>query len=116
MDSDGTCKDSQVSAPSCKLVPLERATFWMLKLVNFHRCPWDINAPYYLKLISPLLINIVGQGSLDDQSIICQVSIRRNTHSSDMTVKSQIGPFCPPNPRKSIVYTCPFASVFRKRH
>ena len=24
---------------SCKVVPLDRATFWMLKLVNFHRCP-----------------------------------------------------------------------------
>ena len=24
---------------SCKVVPLGRATFWMLKLVNFHRCP-----------------------------------------------------------------------------
>ena len=40
MDSDGTCPNSHVSAASCKLVPLGRATFWMLKLVNFHRCPW----------------------------------------------------------------------------
>ena len=46
MDSDGTCANSDISAASCKLVPLGRATFWMLKLVNFHRCPWcpwDIN-------------------------------------------------------------------------
>ena len=34
---------------SCKVVPLGRATFWMLKLVNFHRCPCcpcDIKVPY----------------------------------------------------------------------
>ena len=24
---------------SCRVVPLGRTTFWMLKLVNFHRCP-----------------------------------------------------------------------------
>ena len=33
---------------SCKVVPLGRATFWMLKLVNFHRCPCcpcDIKVP-----------------------------------------------------------------------
>ena len=39
MDSDGTCANSQVSAASCKLVPLGRATFWMLKLVNFVQVP-----------------------------------------------------------------------------
>ena len=39
MDSDGTCVNSQVSAASCKLVPLGRATFWMLKLVNFAQVP-----------------------------------------------------------------------------
>ena len=32
-------------------------------------------------LISLILINIVGQASLDDQSTICQVSIRRDTHT-----------------------------------
>ena len=31
--------NSQVSAASCKLVPLGRPTFWMLKLVNFARVP-----------------------------------------------------------------------------
>ena len=33
---------------SCKVVPLGRVTFWMLKLVNFHRCPccpYDIKVP-----------------------------------------------------------------------
>ena len=29
---------------------LGRATFWMLKLVNFHRCPWYLNQrPYRLR-------------------------------------------------------------------
>ena len=43
-----------------------------------------------------LLINIVGQASLeDDQSTICQVSIRRDTHSGYYG-------------RKSHVYTCPY--------
>ena len=42
MDSDGTCENSPVSGASCKLMPLGRDTFWMLKLANFrkfHRCP-----------------------------------------------------------------------------
>ena len=39
MDSDGTCTNSQVSAASCKLVPLGQATFWMLKRVNFAQAP-----------------------------------------------------------------------------
>ena len=49
MDSDVTCAISQVSAASCKLLPLGRATFGMLKLVNFarfivvHGRPWDID-------------------------------------------------------------------------
>ena len=30
---------------SCQLVPLGRATFWMVKLVNFHHCPCDIEVP-----------------------------------------------------------------------
>ena len=37
-----------MDAASCKLVPLERATLWMLKLVNFHRCPWYQSHFYYL--------------------------------------------------------------------
>ena len=34
MDSHGSCKNSQDSAASCKLLPLGRLTCWMLKLVN----------------------------------------------------------------------------------
>ena len=86
MDSDGTCENSQVSAASCKLMPLGWANFWMIKTCKFsqvsiavHGRPWDIKVPS--TLFSLLLINIVGQVSLDDQSTICQVSILHSTHS-----------------------------------
>ena len=44
---NGTGANSHVSAASCKLVPLGRVTFWMLKLVNFHHCPW---CPWEIKV------------------------------------------------------------------
>ena len=68
MDSDGTCANSQVSAASCKLVPLGRATFWMLKLVNFAQVP-SLSMGVHgtlMHLSLTFLIDIVGQGSLYD--------------------------------------------------
>ena len=56
----------------------------------------------------PSLSNILVQTSLDDQSTICQtcINLARYTQWILQMLKSRIGPFCPPNPRKSIVYTC----------
>ena len=47
----------------------------------------------YWLLISLILINIVGQASLDDQSTICQVSIRRDTHTDTADPRRESGPF-----------------------
>ena len=46
----------------------------------------------YWLLISLILINIVGQASLDDQSTICQVSIRRDTHTDTADTRRESGP------------------------
>ena len=62
---------------------------WQLKLINFHKfyycSPWDFNVGYHT--------------SLDDQSTICKVSNRRDTHSGYyVMVCHRI------HPRKLIVY------------
>ena len=48
----------------------------------------------YWLLISLILIHIVGQASLDDQSTICQISIRRDTHTdtADRPTRRESGP------------------------
>ena len=47
----------------------------------------------YWLLISLILINIVGQASLDDQSTICQVSIRLDAHTDTADTRCESGPF-----------------------
>ena len=76
-------KNSEVSASTKWLILAALTCNWQLKLVNFrkfHRCPWA-SMGHYGTLISLLLINIVGQASIDDYSTICHVSIRRDTYS-----------------------------------
>ena len=46
----------------------------------------------YWLLISLILIDILGQASLDDQSNICQVSIRRDTHTDTADTRRESGP------------------------
>ena len=63
---------------------------------KIHRCPWDFNVGPTFS--SVLLINIVGQASLDYQSTICQVSNRRDTPSGYyVTVVHRVHRLHPPS-------------------
>ena len=61
-----------------------------MNVPKFNRCPCTLS--------SVLLINIVGQVSLDYQSTICQVSNRRDTHSGYyVTVVHRVHRLQPPS-------------------
>ena len=67
----GRSANSQVSAASCKLVPLGRATFCMLKLVNFARVPSFFGSNCYV-IISIRIFIFALKHQLDLNTWVCQ--------------------------------------------